>query len=63
MFPTHPTPNPTPVRQHETVAALGIRHIRQLNAHTYMCAHAHTRTPTQNHVSDVSDVSDINTKY
>ncbi len=65
MNPTHPTAIRHMNRQNQTIAPQGIRHIRQLNAHAYMQAGAHLRTyaHTQNHVSDVSDVSDIETKY
>lgn len=65
MNPTHPTAIRHMNRHHKTVAPQGIRRIRQPNVRTYMQAGAHLRTyaHTQNHVSDVSDVSDIETKY
>lgn len=65
MYPTHPTAIRHMNRQQQTFAPQGIRRIRQLNERTYMQAGAHLRTyaHTQNHVSDVSDVSDTDTKY
>lgn len=65
MNPTHPTAIRHMSRQQQTIAAQGVRHIRQLNARAYMQAGAHpcTYAHTQIHVSDVSDVSDTDTKY